>query len=33
MKYDFSIFFGTSALADAELKKEHCGEQAEGITL
>src|SRR5882672_5854942 len=30
-EYDFSIFFGTSP-SDAELKKEHCGEQAEGIT-
>jgi predicted ATPase len=30
-KYDFSIFFGTSP-GDAKLKKEHCGEQTEGIT-
>lgn len=29
--YDFSIFFGTSP-SDAELNKEHCGEQVEGIT-
>jgi predicted ATPase len=30
-EYDFSIFFGTLP-DDAELKKEHCGEQVEGIT-
>jgi len=30
--YDFSIFFGTSP-DDAELKKEYCGEQVEGIAL
>ena len=30
-EYDFSIFFGTSP-DDAELKKEHCGEQVEGVT-
>jgi len=30
-EYDFSIFFGTLP-DDAELKKEHCGIQVEGIT-
>jgi predicted ATPase len=30
--HDFSFFFGTLP-NDAELKKEHCGEQVEGITL
>jgi predicted ATPase len=29
--HDFSIFFGTPP-ADAELKKEHCGQQIQGIT-